>query len=209
MSQREAAQALGEEQLLKQGRKAKQALNKANKNVKDMIKTREIVRQYMGVRFWWEGFQREGCGSRREGPCQTHQEQVQEQIILGHDGTGTRLGDRHKTSCQRDQKNRPNIFEHRNCDGKPDGSGGWRVLGNSISVERSFPPRVRRHDHVEGCSCLLNHRCCAHDLWCLSSPSFMFFACPDNVANVKVSTPCGDPLKDVDALTGQENLYTS
>ena len=75
------------------------------------------------------------------------------------------------------------------------------LIGNSISVERSLPPRVRRPGHVEGCSCLLNHRCCAHEVWSLSPPSFMFWCVSRQRYNEKVSTPCGDPLKDFDDLT--------
>ena len=158
-------------------------------NVKDTRKTPERVRKCMGIRFRWEGLQGEGCGSRGERPCQKTSGAGSRTKKSGHDGSetrvrvgtlspaGTRLGDRHKTGSERHQKNSADIIEHRNCDGKPEKPGDWGVMGNSISVERSLPPRVRRHDHVEGCSCLLNHRCCALDVWCLSFPSFMFFVC--------------------------------
>ena len=67
--------------------------------------------------------------------CPKHQEQVQKQRNLGHDGsettvqmgdpdpTGPRMGDRHETSCECDQRNGADIFEHRNRDAKPEKSG--------------------------------------------------------------------------------------
>ena len=93
-------------------------------------KTREIVRKCMGISFWWKGLQGEGCGTRGERPCQYIRSKFKKRRNLGDDGsetqvrvgslgsTGPRLGDRHETSCERDQRNRADICEHRNLDGK-------------------------------------------------------------------------------------------
>ena len=104
---------------MKQWRKVKQALNEAKMNVRDTRKLEKEFENASGISIWWTGLQSEGCGTRGERSCRKRQEQVLEPRNLGHDGsetvgilgpTGPRLGDEHETSCERDQKNRADIF---------------------------------------------------------------------------------------------------
>ena len=103
MSQKEAAKAKGEEQLLTQWRRVKQALKEAKIIVKNMHTLRKSSK-LRGNQLHVEKFF-EGCGTRSERFCQVRQQHVHEQRNLGHDGseatvrvgshdpTGLRLGD--------------------------------------------------------------------------------------------------------------------
>ena len=87
-------------------------------------KTRERVRECMGISFWRKGFQSKSCGTGGQISCQIHQEQIQEQRNLGHgrseatvrvgifDPAGPRLGDRHETGCERGQENGTDVLEN-------------------------------------------------------------------------------------------------
>ena len=75
MDRTEAAQALGEEQLLKQWRKVKQALKEAKMNVKARMHGNQLLEERPSEQKLWD---------RRPEILPKHQEQIQEQRNLGH-----------------------------------------------------------------------------------------------------------------------------
>ena len=94
MSQTDAAQALGRA-TFEAMEESEASLEKGKDECERHAKTRERVRECMGIGFWWKGLQ-----GRAERSCQIHQEPVQEQRNLGHDGGETEVSQRTETGSQ-------------------------------------------------------------------------------------------------------------